>query len=76
VLVEGGAATLGGFWDRGEIDEIHAFIAPKIIGGSAAPTPVGGRGVAELIQAWTAAEWDSQRLGNDLLIHGIRQPDA
>ena len=27
VLVEGGAGTLGGFRDAGEIDEVHAFIA-------------------------------------------------
>ena len=76
VLVEGGAATLGSFWDAGEIDEIHAFIAPKIIGGSEAPSPVGGRGVAELSQAWTTAKWHFELQGDDLLIHGIRQPDA
>jgi diaminohydroxyphosphoribosylaminopyrimidine deaminase / 5-amino-6-(5-phosphoribosylamino)uracil reductase len=76
VLVEGGTRTLGGFWDAGEIDEIHAFIAPKIIGGSTAPTPVGGWGVAELGQAWTTADWHCEQLGDDLLIHGIRQPDA
>ena len=52
VLVEGGAELLGNLFDAGAVDEVHAFIAPKIIGGSEAPSPVAGRG-AELMSAAT-----------------------
>jgi diaminohydroxyphosphoribosylaminopyrimidine deaminase/5-amino-6-(5-phosphoribosylamino)uracil reductase len=76
VLVEGGAGTLGRFRDAGEIDEIHAFVAPKIFGGSAAPSPVAGMGIAELNEAWSADDWRLRRLGDDLLIHGMRQSGA
>ena len=34
ILVEGGGQLLGSLLDLGQIDEVHAFIAPKLIGGS------------------------------------------
>ena len=76
VLVEGGAGTLGRFRDAGEIDEIHAFIAPKLFGGIQALTPVGGLGVTGLNEALTLAEWDVERLGDNLLVHGFGNPAA
>jgi diaminohydroxyphosphoribosylaminopyrimidine deaminase/5-amino-6-(5-phosphoribosylamino)uracil reductase len=72
VLIEGGGDTLGRFRDAGEIDEIHAFIAPKLFGGARALTPVGGVGIAELNESWNLSEWDVERLGDDLLIRGLR----
>lgn len=76
LLVEGGAETLGRFQDAGEIDEIHAFVAPKLFGGRDAPTSVGGLGVAGSNEAWSVTEWAVERLGDDLLIHGFGQPAA
>jgi diaminohydroxyphosphoribosylaminopyrimidine deaminase / 5-amino-6-(5-phosphoribosylamino)uracil reductase len=76
ILVEGGADTLGRFRDAGEIDEIHALIAPKLFGGIDALTPVGGLGIAGLNEAWTLADWDVQRLGDDVLIHGFGKLSA
>ncbi|MFM8703893.1 MAG: bifunctional diaminohydroxyphosphoribosylaminopyrimidine deaminase/5-amino-6-(5-phosphoribosylamino)uracil reductase RibD, partial [Planctomycetia bacterium] len=51
VLVEGGSGVLGSLFDRGAADEVWAFIAPKIIGGAAAPAPIGGRGIAGMADA-------------------------
>lgn len=48
LLVEGGSKVLGALWDVQEIDMVHVFIAPKLIGGSAAVTPVGGHGLAQI----------------------------
>ena len=73
VLVEGGAETLGRFRDAGEIDEIHAFIAPTLFGGIRAPSPVSGLGIAGMNEAWTVVECDVRRIGEDVLIHGFRQ---
>jgi diaminohydroxyphosphoribosylaminopyrimidine deaminase/5-amino-6-(5-phosphoribosylamino)uracil reductase len=76
VLVEGGAGTLGGFLDAGEIDEVHAFVAPKIFGGLAALSPVAGLGAADVDRALRVADWQVERLGDDLWIHGLGQPIA
>jgi len=48
VLVEGGSAVLGAFVDGGLADEAIVFVAPRIIGGAAAPGPLGGVGAADM----------------------------
>ena len=39
ILIEGGGSLLGSCFDARLIDEVHIFIAPKIVGGKAAITP-------------------------------------
>jgi diaminohydroxyphosphoribosylaminopyrimidine deaminase/5-amino-6-(5-phosphoribosylamino)uracil reductase len=51
VLVEGGANVAGNFLDAGLVDKVTVFIAPKIIGGSDAPTAVAGTGAETLAKA-------------------------
>jgi diaminohydroxyphosphoribosylaminopyrimidine deaminase/5-amino-6-(5-phosphoribosylamino)uracil reductase len=46
LLIEGGSGVLGSAFDRQLVDHVAAFIAPKIVGGQAAPSPVGGTGLA------------------------------
>jgi diaminohydroxyphosphoribosylaminopyrimidine deaminase/5-amino-6-(5-phosphoribosylamino)uracil reductase len=70
VLVEGGGAVLGSFLDARSIDEVHVFVAPKLVGGGAALTPVGGLGVAALAEALPVAEWRVEQLDGDVLLHG------
>jgi diaminohydroxyphosphoribosylaminopyrimidine deaminase/5-amino-6-(5-phosphoribosylamino)uracil reductase len=45
VLVEGGSETLGNFFDQRLVDRVMVFVAPIILGGQKALTPVGGKGV-------------------------------
>jgi diaminohydroxyphosphoribosylaminopyrimidine deaminase/5-amino-6-(5-phosphoribosylamino)uracil reductase len=70
VLVEGGGAVLGSFLDARAIDEFHVFVAPKLVGGAAALTPVGGLGVATIAEALPLAEWRVEQLDGDVLLHG------
>jgi len=70
LLVEGGGTALGAFFDAHLVDEVVAFIAPMIIGGAAAPQPVGGQGVARVADAWRLADMRMGRLGDDLLVRG------
>ncbi len=70
ILVEGGEALLGDFFDRGLVDRVAAFIAPKIIGGKRAKSAVGGRGVARLEEACVLLEGRRRSVGGDLLIEG------
>ncbi len=68
VLVEGGAGLLGVFFDEGLIDEVHVFVAPKLVGGADAPSPLGGRGRDLLRGALVLPEPEVQVLGGDLYV--------
>jgi diaminohydroxyphosphoribosylaminopyrimidine deaminase/5-amino-6-(5-phosphoribosylamino)uracil reductase len=70
VLVEGGAAVLGSFLDARAIDEVHVFIAPRLLGGSAAKTAIGGHGIGKVAEALALAQWGVETIGDDLLVHG------
>ena len=44
VLIEGGSRLLGSLNDLNQIDEVHVFLGPKLIGGSSLYSPIGGTG--------------------------------
>jgi diaminohydroxyphosphoribosylaminopyrimidine deaminase / 5-amino-6-(5-phosphoribosylamino)uracil reductase len=71
VLLEGGAEVLGSFLDAGEIDEVHIFIAPMILGGAEAKSPVAGRGIGRLVEAVSIGDWSVEQIDGDLLLHGF-----
>src|SRR5207249_9926999 len=60
ILVEGGSALLGSFRDADAIDEVHVFLAPRLIGGTTALTPMAGQGVEQVNDALPLAEWQSE----------------
>jgi diaminohydroxyphosphoribosylaminopyrimidine deaminase / 5-amino-6-(5-phosphoribosylamino)uracil reductase len=68
VLLEGGPHLAGAFLDAGEIDEIRLFLAPLLLGGSAARDPLEGEGVERISDAMRALTFDCERIGQDLLI--------
>lgn len=70
VLVEGGAAIHGSFAAARAIDAVWAVVAPLVIGGAAAPGPVGGRGAARLADAMRLADVTSHAVGDDIVIEG------
>jgi diaminohydroxyphosphoribosylaminopyrimidine deaminase/5-amino-6-(5-phosphoribosylamino)uracil reductase len=70
VLVEGGAAVLGSFLEAREIDEVWAFIAPKLLGGEKAPSPIAGYGAEKLAQALAVSDWQVEHFGADVLLRG------
>ncbi|MCE9566693.1 MAG: bifunctional diaminohydroxyphosphoribosylaminopyrimidine deaminase/5-amino-6-(5-phosphoribosylamino)uracil reductase RibD [Planctomycetes bacterium] len=71
VLVEGGAGLLGSFLDAKAADEFHVFIAPKIVGGDSALSPVAGRGVKLMADAFELAECTFEPSGRDVYVHGL-----
>jgi diaminohydroxyphosphoribosylaminopyrimidine deaminase/5-amino-6-(5-phosphoribosylamino)uracil reductase len=75
ILVEGGGEVHGAFFKQGLVDKVYAYVAPKLIGGRAAPGPLGGEGVEHLADASTLTEVDFARLGNDILITGYVHRD-
>ncbi|WP_010587015.1 bifunctional diaminohydroxyphosphoribosylaminopyrimidine deaminase/5-amino-6-(5-phosphoribosylamino)uracil reductase RibD [Schlesneria paludicola] len=70
VLVEGGGQLLGGLFDLGYINEAHAFIAPKLIGGADSPTPIGGRGLAMVPTEASLESPEIELIEGDLYVHG------
>jgi len=70
LLVEGGASVLGALFDSRQIDEIHAFTTPKLIGGEAAPSAIGGQGFAEMSTALRLQRVTTELLGEDVHVHG------
>jgi diaminohydroxyphosphoribosylaminopyrimidine deaminase/5-amino-6-(5-phosphoribosylamino)uracil reductase len=68
VLLEGGPHLAGAFLDAGEIDELRLFLAPLLLGGSAARDPLEGIGVERISEATRALSFDCEGVGDDLLI--------
>ncbi|HEY3320895.1 MAG TPA: bifunctional diaminohydroxyphosphoribosylaminopyrimidine deaminase/5-amino-6-(5-phosphoribosylamino)uracil reductase RibD [Planctomycetota bacterium] len=70
VLVEGGSAVLGSFVGENLADRAYIFVAPKIIGGSEAPGPVGGEGAEKISAAQSLSNVSVQTQGGDVLLSG------
>jgi diaminohydroxyphosphoribosylaminopyrimidine deaminase/5-amino-6-(5-phosphoribosylamino)uracil reductase len=70
LLVEGGAETLGTFFDQRLVNQFYFFYAPKILGGQLAPGMVGGQGIIHLGEAHIAKNLSVRRVGGDLLVSG------
>lgn len=68
VLLEGGATLNASALEAGVVDKFVFFIAPKIIGGSRAPGPVGGNGAKKVEDAWLVSDLEFSRIGEDLMI--------
>ena len=70
LMVEGGGRLLGLLNDLGEIDEIHSFVAPKLLGGFHAVTPVTGLERNKIADGIEMKLQSAQRVGEDVyLIH-------
>ena len=70
VLVEGGRQVFGTFFDARCIDEVHAFIAPKVIGGESAIPVIGGEGAEKMSLADLLETPVIQLVGHDIYIRG------
>lgn len=71
VLVEGGAEVLGSFLDASAIDEVHVFIAPRLVGGAEAKTPMSGHGAETIQTALSLAEAHVELIEGDVFVHGF-----
>ena len=71
VLVEGGGSVNFSLLQAGLVDRVYAFIAPKLVGGRDALTPVEGEGFQELDRAVELEKIQLRQLGSDVLLTGI-----
>ena len=70
ILLEGGATLNAAFLEAGCVDEVYAFIAPKIIGGEHSKSPVGGQGIELMKDAIMLKDIKIETFDNDILIKG------
>ena len=70
VLVEGGATVAGEFLEAGLVNKVTFFIAPKIIGGAAAPSAIGGTGVEKISDALELERISVIQRGKDIEVTG------
>jgi len=68
VLLEGGSTLAFSALKDGLVDKVIAFVAPKILGGSRAPAPVGGEGIAAMEDAIYLRDLKIRKVGADLMI--------
>ncbi len=71
VLIEAGGKLLGSFFDQRLVNEVHAFIAPLLVGGLGAPTPLAGTGVDLMSNAARLEQTEIQVLDCDVYVHGL-----
>jgi len=69
VLVEGGATVTSAFLAAGLVDEVHAYMAPAILGDG--PSAVQGVGIGTMAEALRGKDVTVTRLGADTLITAI-----
>ena len=69
-MVEGGSMISGNLIKERLVDKVIYFIAPKIIGGKDAPSPVGGHGFGQLRDTLQIKDMTVAKLGDDLVIEG------
>lgn len=70
VLTEAGSGILGSLFDSSLIDEVHIFIAPRLVGGTSAFAPIGGLGRESIPAIPNVKHFRHSSIGDDLLIEG------
>ena len=68
LLIEGGGSIHEAAFRAGIVNHVFAYIAPKIMGGKDAKSPVEGRGAAHPDHAAQLSYCGMQSLGEDLLL--------
>lgn len=71
LFVEGGATVNGSFLKAGAINQVITYIAPKLIGGSEAPTMIGGEGFATMAEATLLEIKECTKIGQDIKIVSV-----
>jgi diaminohydroxyphosphoribosylaminopyrimidine deaminase / 5-amino-6-(5-phosphoribosylamino)uracil reductase len=76
ILLEGGSTVNFSALQSGIVDEVICFVAPKIIGGKNALTPVGGLGVSKVSDAIALKLYDVIRFDDDVCLKYVVTKEA
>lgn len=70
LLLESGGTLAAGALEAGLVDRIRIYVAPIILGGSCAASPVGGKGVRFPEDGWLIDGLTCATCGPDLILEG------
>ena len=70
IMIESGGTLAASALKEGIVDKIMFFVAPILIGGKTAPTPIGGDGFKKLSEAINLHHTNVRSIGRDVLIEG------
>jgi diaminohydroxyphosphoribosylaminopyrimidine deaminase / 5-amino-6-(5-phosphoribosylamino)uracil reductase len=76
IVVECGGELAASLLRAAAVDKVLAFVAPKIAGGTEAPGPVGGEGVAVMADALELAAPHWTPMGRDVLLTAYVEPPS
>lgn len=68
VLLEGGSTLNFSMLKAGLVDKVMVFLAPKILGGSTAKTPVGGQGFPKISDCIALRDMTVKKYRDDLMV--------
>jgi diaminohydroxyphosphoribosylaminopyrimidine deaminase/5-amino-6-(5-phosphoribosylamino)uracil reductase len=74
VLVEGGGELNAALLSARCVQKLLFFIAPKIVGGRDAPSPVEGEGVMDMAHALQLSRWRVRHFGADVALEAYIEP--
>lgn len=72
ILLEGGGQLNASALDAGIVNKLTAYIAPKLVGGQNAVSPVEGKGVQHMSDAYMFRETRTYKIEDDIVIEAVR----
>jgi diaminohydroxyphosphoribosylaminopyrimidine deaminase/5-amino-6-(5-phosphoribosylamino)uracil reductase len=70
ILLEGGGTLMADAFASRLVNKAHVFVAPKIVGGEKAKSPIGGQGVDKMSQAIQFGQVSYKQYGPDICMTG------
>lgn len=70
ILLEGGGTLNASAISSGIVNKVYAFIAPKLVGGREARSPVEGLGIRKMEAAVKLSQYTLERFGEDICVIG------
>lgn len=70
ILLEGGGTLNASMLKEGLVQRVYAFVAPKLVAGAEAKSPVEGRGIPAMKQAVRLHHVETKQYGTDICITG------
>ena len=75
LYIEGGSEILASAFESGCVHKVYTAIAPKIVGGRDAFTPVGGEGIERMRDALVLKRVSHEIVGPDVIVKGYLLDD-